>query len=125
MGDVRGKGLGAVELAADVLGMFRELAHDACTLAELATRLDAGLGRGLGRHEEFVTALLVEIDPESGRTSIFNCGHPAPLLIPAAGRRRRGRPRDPAGGARAGAAARPALPRRLLRRAAVPCLAAG
>jgi serine phosphatase RsbU (regulator of sigma subunit) len=84
MGDVRGKGLGAVELAADVLGMFRELAHDACTLAELAARLDTGLGRSLGRHEEFVTALLVEIDPESGHTSIFNCGHPAPLLIPAA-----------------------------------------
>jgi hypothetical protein len=84
MGDVRGKGLGAVELATDVLGMFREQAHDACTLAELATRLDAGLGRGLGRHEEFVTALLVEIDQESGRTSIFNCGHPPPLLIQAA-----------------------------------------
>jgi len=84
MGDVRGKGLGAVELAADVLGMFRELAHDASTLGELATRLDTGLGRGLGRHEEFVTALLVEIDPQSGRTSIFNCGHPPPLLISAA-----------------------------------------
>src|SRR5579863_5511610 len=84
MGDVQGKGLGAVELAADVLGMFRELAHDAFTLAELAARLDTGLGRSLARHEEFVTALLIEIDPESGRTSIFNCGHPAPLLIPAA-----------------------------------------
>ena len=83
MGDVRGKGLGAVELATDVLGMFREQAHEACTLAELATRLDAGLGRGLGRHEEFVTALLVEIDQQSGRTSIFNCGHPPPLLIQA------------------------------------------
>jgi len=83
MGDVRGKGLSAVELATDVLGMFREQAHEACTLGELASRLDAGLGRGLGRHEEFVTALLVEIDPESGRTLIFNCGHPAPLLIPA------------------------------------------
>lgn len=84
MGDVRGKGLGAVELATDVLGMFREQAHDAGTLGELATRLDTGLGRDLGRHEEFVTALLVEIDPETGRTSIFNCGHPPPLLIPAA-----------------------------------------
>jgi serine phosphatase RsbU (regulator of sigma subunit) len=84
MGDVRGKGLGAVELATDVLSMFREQAHDAFTLGELATRLDAGLGRGLGRHEEFVTALLVEIDPDSGRTSIFNCGHPPPLLIAAA-----------------------------------------
>jgi serine phosphatase RsbU (regulator of sigma subunit) len=84
MGDVRGKGLGAIELATDVLGMFREHAPDACTLGELATRLDAGLGRDLGRHEEFVTALLVEIDPDSGQTSIFNCGHPPPLLIPAA-----------------------------------------
>jgi hypothetical protein len=91
MGDVRGKGLGAVELAADVLGMFREVAHDAYTLGDLAARLDTGLGRDLGRHEEFVTALLVEIDPESGRTSIFNCGHPPPLLIPAAGDDQAGR----------------------------------
>jgi Stage II sporulation protein E (SpoIIE) len=83
MGDVRGKGLGAVELAADVLGMFRELAHDASTLGELAARLDAALGRGLGRHEEFVTAVLVEIDQESGRALVFNCGHPPPLLISA------------------------------------------
>ena len=85
IGDVRGKGLGAIELAADVLGMFREVAHDACTLGDLAARLDAGLGRDLGRHEEFVTALLVEIDQETGRSSIFNCGHPPPLLIPAVG----------------------------------------
>src|SRR5487761_406946 len=84
MGDVRGKGLGAIELATDVLGMFREQAHEACTLGELAARLDAGLGRGLGRHEEFVTALLVEIDPDSGQASIFNCGPPAPLLMAAA-----------------------------------------
>jgi hypothetical protein len=84
MGDVRGKGLGAVELAADVLGMFRELAHDAATLGELAARLDAALGRGLGRNEEFVTAVLVEIDQESGRALVFNCGHPPPLLISAA-----------------------------------------
>ncbi len=83
IGDVRGKGLGAIELASDVLGMFRELAHDAATLGELAARLDAGLSRGLGRHEEFVTALLVEIDPESGRTLLFNCGHPSPMLIAA------------------------------------------
>jgi hypothetical protein len=83
IGDVRGKGLGAVELAADVLGMFRELAHDAYSLAELASRLDAGLARDLARHEEFVTALLVEIDPDTGRATIFNCGHPSPLLISA------------------------------------------
>jgi Stage II sporulation protein E (SpoIIE) len=84
IGDVRGKGLGAIELASDVLGMFRELAHDAGSLAELAARLDAGVARGAGGREEFVTALLVEIDPEAGRTSVFSCGHPTPLLISAA-----------------------------------------
>jgi len=85
MGDVRGKGLGAVEVAADVLGMYREVAHDVHTLGELARRLDAGLSRRWGEHEEFVTALFVEIDPQVGRISIFNCGHPPPILISADG----------------------------------------
>lgn len=83
MGDVRGKGLGAVEVASDVLGMYREVAHDVHTLGELARRLDAGLSRRWGEHEEFVTALFVEIDPEVGRLSMFNCGHPPPILISA------------------------------------------
>ncbi|MGH3268644.1 MAG: PP2C family protein-serine/threonine phosphatase, partial [Trebonia sp.] len=85
MGDVRGKGLGAVEVASDVLGMYREVAHDVHTLGELARRLDAGLSRRWGEHEEFVTALFVEIDPEVGRLSMFNCGHPPPILISADG----------------------------------------
>jgi serine phosphatase RsbU (regulator of sigma subunit) len=81
IGDVRGKGLGAVEVASDVLGMFREVAHDVHTLAELARRLDAGLARRWGQHEEFVTALFAEIDPVAGRLSIYSCGHPPPILI--------------------------------------------
>jgi serine phosphatase RsbU (regulator of sigma subunit) len=81
IGDVRGKGLGAVEVAADVLGMYREVAHEVHTLAELARRLDAGLARRWGQHEEFVTALLVEIDPNGGRLTMYSCGHPPPILI--------------------------------------------
>jgi len=81
IGDVRGKGLGAVEVAADVLGMYREVTHDVHTLGELARRLDAGLARRWGQHEEFVTVLLAEIDPVAGRLSIFSCGHPPPILI--------------------------------------------
>jgi serine phosphatase RsbU (regulator of sigma subunit) len=81
IGDVRGKGLGAVEVAADVLGMYREVTHEVHTLQELARRLDAGLSRRWGQHEEFVTALLVEIDPDAGRLSIYSCGHPPPILI--------------------------------------------
>jgi serine phosphatase RsbU (regulator of sigma subunit) len=81
VGDVRGKGLGAVEIAADVLGMYREVAHEVHTLAELARRLDAGLARRWGEHEEFVTAVLAEIDPVKGQLSIYSCGHPPPMLI--------------------------------------------
>lgn len=81
VGDVRGKGLGAVEIAADVLGMYREVAHEVHTLAELARRLDAGLARRWGEHDEFVTALLAEIDPVKGQLSIYSCGHPPPMLI--------------------------------------------
>jgi hypothetical protein len=84
IGDVRGKGLGAVEVAADVLGMYREVAHQVHTLGELARRLDAGLARRYGEHEEFVTALLAEIDPGNGRLTLFNCGHPPAMLIEAA-----------------------------------------
>ncbi len=84
VGDVRGKGLGAVEVAADVLGMYREIAHEVHTLGELARRLDAGLARRYGEHEEFVTALLAEIDPVKGRLTLFNCGHPPAMLIDAA-----------------------------------------
>jgi len=81
IGDVRGKGLGAVEVAADIIGRFRELAHTVHTLDEVAFRLDAGLSRRWGPHEEFVTALLVQIDPDIGKLTILNCGHPPPILI--------------------------------------------
>jgi hypothetical protein len=83
IGDVRGKGLGAVEVAADVLGRFREVAHEVHTLGEVARRLDAGLARRYGQHEEFVTALLAEIDLERGWLTIFVCGHPPAILISA------------------------------------------
>ena len=81
IGDVRGKGLGAVEVAADIIGRFREVAHGVGTLNEVAYRLDAGLSRRWGQYEEFVTALLAEIDPIRGKLTILNCGHPPPILI--------------------------------------------
>jgi serine phosphatase RsbU (regulator of sigma subunit) len=81
IGDVRGKGLGAVEVAADIIGRFREVAHGVGTLNEVAYRLDAGLSRRWGQYEEFVTALLAEIDPDRGKMVILNCGHPPPILI--------------------------------------------
>ncbi len=82
VGDVRGKGLDAVEIAADVLGVFREVAHEVYTLAEVARRIDASLARRPAAPlEEFVTAVLAEIDPAAGTLTIYNCGHPPPLML--------------------------------------------
>ena len=89
VGDARGKGLDAVGIAAHVLCVFHEVAHEVYTLAEVAPRLDASLARTLDAsqahssrsHEEFVTAVLAEIDPCAGGLTIYNCGHPPPILL--------------------------------------------
>jgi len=74
VGDVQGKGLEAV-----VLGAFRESAPDAKDLEEVGERLERALNRRLSG-EEFVTAVLAEIDCDHTMT-LLNYGHPAPLLL--------------------------------------------
>ncbi|MBV9022441.1 MAG: serine/threonine-protein phosphatase [Streptomycetaceae bacterium] len=80
IGDVRGKGLPAVETAVDVLGAFREAARTEPSLAAVASRLDTALARR-GTSEDFVTAVLANLPDDSCPAEIVNCGHPAPLLI--------------------------------------------
>ncbi|MFJ8625470.1 PP2C family protein-serine/threonine phosphatase [Kitasatospora sp. NPDC093550] len=86
VGDVRGKGLGAVETAAAVLGAFREAAHQEPALDRVAGWLAVSLDRALhendhpGVEEEFVTLVLIGVAPD-GSAEIVNCGHPAPLLL--------------------------------------------
>jgi serine phosphatase RsbU (regulator of sigma subunit) len=84
IGDVQGKGLEAVETAAVVVGAFREAAPEEEKLAEVGERLERALNRRL-EGEEFVTAVLVEVDDDRGVT-LLNYGHPAPLLLCADGR---------------------------------------
>lgn len=79
VGDVRGKGLDAVGVAASVLSTFRELVHQSPHLADLARAIDARLQATIAA-EEFVTAVLVEV-PERGDVTIVNCGHHPPLRI--------------------------------------------
>ena len=82
IGDVRGKGLPAVEAAADVLGIFREAAHQEGDLSAIAARMNAALARRTSSDpEEFVTAVLVSVGPGSTQAELANCGHPAPLLV--------------------------------------------
>jgi serine phosphatase RsbU (regulator of sigma subunit) len=80
VGDVQGKGLGAVHAAAVVLGAFRESAYDAGSLAEIADHLELSLARQMPGGE-FVTAVLTEIAEDNQEAVILNCGHPAPLLL--------------------------------------------
>ncbi|MFG2338224.1 PP2C family protein-serine/threonine phosphatase [Streptomyces yangpuensis] len=87
VGDVRGKGLGAVEAVAVVLGAFREAAETEPTLEAVAQRLERALVRegarreGLDAVEGFTTCVLGEIPPEAGVLRLLNRGHPEPLLL--------------------------------------------
>jgi sigma-B regulation protein RsbU (phosphoserine phosphatase) len=80
VGDVKGKGLEAVALAAQVLASFRAAATDP-SLAELAVELDHGIRPRLGE-EDFVTAVLAQFG-RHGELQLVNCGHPPPLRLRA------------------------------------------
>jgi phosphoserine phosphatase RsbU/P len=79
IGDVRGKGLEAVRLAAVLLGAFRERADERDDLLVLLDDLDRAVRR-VADDEDFVTALVAQVTPD-GRLSVVNAGHPAPLLL--------------------------------------------
>jgi serine phosphatase RsbU (regulator of sigma subunit) len=78
VGDVRGKGLDAVQVAVDVLGAFRAAAH-LDTLEDVVVAVDAAVA-GVAAAEDFVTAVFVQLNPDA-TFSIVNCGHPPPLLL--------------------------------------------
>lgn len=85
VGDVRGKGMEAIELSAVVVGAFRVGAYECLDLSHLAVELDATVVRFAGHDDEaFVTVLLVEYRPD-GRVLVANCGHHPPLVIASSG----------------------------------------
>ncbi|MBV9291536.1 MAG: GAF domain-containing protein [Frankiales bacterium] len=79
VGDVRGKGLGAVRLATVVLGEFRAAAVERESLVDLAQQIDARLTPYLGE-EDFVTAIVAEIT-DDGLCTVVCCGHPPAYLM--------------------------------------------
>ncbi|WP_234433241.1 PP2C family protein-serine/threonine phosphatase [Streptomyces sp. NRRL WC-3549] len=87
IGDVRGKGVGAVSTTSTLIGAFREAAHYVPDLRELAVRLEDSLERDSLQHdddrrtEEFTTALIAEIDHDCRSLRVINRGHPEPYLI--------------------------------------------
>lgn len=86
IGDVRGKGLDAVQTVAAVLGSFRVSAHEWQSLSTLAGRLELSIARNSpagddGDPELFVTALVLEFPPHGGEVRIVDRGHPSPLVV--------------------------------------------
>lgn len=79
IGDARGKGLPAVQMAAVVLGAFRHAALSEPDLGRLATDLDRTVA-AFATEEDFVTALILEVAGLDLR--IVCCGHPWPLIGP-------------------------------------------
>lgn len=78
VGDVRGKGLLAVRLASAVLGSFREVAHTRADLQGVRAALETTVRR-IASEEDFVTAVLLEIDDTSA--CVLSCGHPPPIIV--------------------------------------------
>ncbi|MDQ0991969.1 PP2C family protein-serine/threonine phosphatase [Streptomyces sp. V3I7] len=90
VGDVQGKGLGAVETAAALLGTFREAAYHEADLTTVARRLEIrmlrhrNLGALLGDEvcDRFATAVLVGFPlHDDGTVEIVNFGHEPPLAV--------------------------------------------
>lgn len=108
VGDVRGKGMDAVEAVAIVIGAFREAAEQERTLEGVAQRLERALARegtrrhGLDAFEGFTTAVLAEIPRGDGGGTfdgfvrVVNRGHPPPLMLYADGRLDTLEPGEPA-----------------------------
>ncbi|MFI1096671.1 PP2C family protein-serine/threonine phosphatase [Streptomyces sp. NPDC020917] len=103
VGDVQGKGLGAVEVAGFLLAGFRRAARRRVELPDLPGYLDCRLREDLTDAEEtappapdgvraaprsgprllegFVTAVVVDVTDDGSKLHVANCGHPPPLLL--------------------------------------------
>ena len=81
VGDVRGKGVGAIEQAARVIRAFRQAAAASTDLTTIAADMSTYLVPFLDE-EEFATAVLVQVR-DVDRFTVVSCGHPAPLLVDA------------------------------------------
>ncbi|MFF6996164.1 PP2C family protein-serine/threonine phosphatase [Streptomyces sp. NPDC008313] len=94
LGDIQGKGLGAVEAASALLGSFREAAYREEDLSVVADRLEVRMLRhvrycaamGITDAPRFATGVLVgfrDADPDS--VEMINFGHEPPLVVGADG----------------------------------------
>ncbi|EFG64446.1 PP2C family protein-serine/threonine phosphatase [Streptomyces sp. SPB074] len=88
IGDVRGKGLDALDDTALLLGAFRSASHLGLSLPALAAHLDAALvwsNEQKGAAEDFATALLADVPDAGEDVLLLSCGHPPAYVLRADG----------------------------------------
>ncbi|WP_407285683.1 PP2C family protein-serine/threonine phosphatase [Streptomyces sp. BP-8] len=89
IGDVRGKGLSAIEEAAVLIGAFQGSAYRNLSLPGIVAHLGNSVhwnvahlaGGEAEAAESFVTALVMDVHHGCPALSMVNCGHPPPLLL--------------------------------------------
>lgn len=83
VGDVRGKGVAAIEQAARVIRAFRQSAPTKADMGDVVRDMNDYLVPFF-TEEEFVTAVLADLSV-SGKVTLVSCGHPPALLVKADG----------------------------------------
>jgi serine phosphatase RsbU (regulator of sigma subunit) len=104
--DAMGHGLAAAGVAAFALSAYRYSRRNGSSLLETYASMHEAVG-GQYPDSRYVTALIAQLDLDTGRLTWVSAGHPPPLVI--RGARRRPHAQDhPGAAARRGIARRPA-----------------
>ncbi len=78
--DGMGHGLQSAQLASLAVAAYRRARRAGATLVEIAQEVDGALLAAFGG-EAFSTAVLAELDTDTGRLQWVDAGHPEPLLL--------------------------------------------
>ena len=86
VGDVMGKGIKAAGLTETVRSAARALALVSASPQYILAKLNRLLLKE--EHEQFVSAIMLVVDPDSGECFLASAGHPPPVMLSVAGARR-------------------------------------
>jgi serine/threonine protein phosphatase PrpC len=78
--DAMGHGLAAAGVAAFAVSAYRQSRRTGSSLTETYDAMDGAVGDQFP-DERFVTALIAELDLDSGRLQLISAGHPLPLVL--------------------------------------------
>lgn len=78
--DAMGHGLAAAGVAAFAVSAYRHSRRGGCNLLETYAAMDDAVGQQFP-DSRFVTAVIAQLDLDTGRLSWITAGHPAPLII--------------------------------------------